>query len=86
MIKLSIEQQQAMVGMLRERFSNHPRLRYVDLGQGVVDLEDNALCYDGLHLTAQGNAQIADHLVLPVLEVLGHSRGVVHVVRDGQSG
>lgn len=64
-----IEQQQAMVGMLQKEFRSYPRLRYVNLGL-AVDLHDPALCFDGLHLTAQGNERIADRLAGPVLEVL----------------
>lgn len=61
-----IEQQQAMLGMLRADFTSHPRLFYVNLGN-AIDLNDKRLCGDGLHLSAEGNGIIADHLVEPVL-------------------
>lgn len=64
-----VDQQQALAGMLRERFSEQPRVRYVNLGW-TVDLKDRSLCYDGMHLTAQGNERIADALVEPVRELL----------------
>ncbi len=64
-----VEQQRMMVGMLRERFGNHPRLHYVNLGR-AVDLRDRTLAYDGMHLTAPGNERIAESLVQPILEVL----------------
>lgn len=64
-----IEQQQALVGMLRERFGDNPRLRYVNLGR-AVDVRDTTLCYDGMHLTGTGNERIAEQLVRPVLEIL----------------
>ena len=58
-----------MAGMLRERFGEHPGLRYVNAGL-VVDLRDPALAYDGQHLTAEGNERIAAFLVEPLLEIL----------------
>jgi hypothetical protein len=64
------EQQAAMAAMLRQRFGGDARVRHVDLGQGVVDLTDAALCYDGMHLTAEGNARVAEALAHPVLEAL----------------
>jgi hypothetical protein len=64
-----VEQQQAMVGMLREQFGGQRRLRYVNLGL-AVDLRDRTLSFDGLHLTGQGNERIADRLLGPTLEVL----------------
>lgn len=67
---MHVEQQRALVGMLREQFGNESRVRYVNLGTGVVDLKDQSICYDGMHLTAQGNERIAQHLVEPILEIL----------------
>ena len=64
-----VEQQQNLVGMLRQRFPDHPRLRYVNLGQ-AVDLKDRTLAYDGMHLTAAGNERIAASLVPPILDML----------------
>ena len=64
-----VEQQRAMVGMLKAKFGDHPRLRHLDLGR-AVDLHDPRLCYDGLHLTAEGNEQIASLLVEPIMEIL----------------
>jgi hypothetical protein len=64
-----VEQQAAMVGMLRAQFPGEPRLRHVNLGL-VVDLKDRALAYDGMHLSAVGNERIAEHLVQPVSEML----------------
>jgi len=64
------DQQRALVAMLRGPYGGESRLRYVDLGQGVVDLEDPAICFDGVHLTAEGNGRIAESLAQPVAEVL----------------
>lgn len=55
------EQQAALLGMVQQRFGGNPLVHYVDMGNSV-DLRDRRLCYDGLHLTPIGNAQVADHL------------------------
>ena len=68
-----ISQQQAMVSMLRQQFGDNKKLRCANLGL-VVDLKDPTLAYDGMHLTALGNEQVADHLLDPVLEVLDSGR------------
>ena len=57
-----VEQQAQLQGMLSVRFANEPRLRYVNLG-GLIDLSDAALCWDGMHLTEEGNRRIAAALV-----------------------
>jgi hypothetical protein len=64
-----VDQQRVIVGMLRERFADHPHLTSVNLGR-VVDLRDSTLAYDGMHLTASGNERIAESLVPPLLKVL----------------
>lgn len=64
-----IEQQRAMAEMLQRQFGTNPNLRYVNLGR-VIDLTDPVLCYDGMHLTGQGNARIAEALADPVLDIL----------------
>lgn len=65
-----VEQQRAVAGMLRARFGAQPRVQHVNLG-AVVDLHDTRLSYDGMHLTRAGNERIAEHLVGPVLGLLG---------------
>lgn len=64
-----VQQQQAMGSMLREKFSNHPNLLHVNLGP-LIALKGSTLCYDSMHLTARGNALVADHLVEPLLGIL----------------
>jgi hypothetical protein len=64
-----VEQQFELQRMLRSRFAAEPRLRYVNLGD-AVDLRDSALCWDGMHLTEEGNRRIAAALTQPVLEIL----------------
>lgn len=59
------EQQDALHGMLRQRFDGHPLVHVVDMGSSV-DLRDRRLCFDGLHLTPAGNAQVANRLAAEI--------------------
>jgi lysophospholipase L1-like esterase len=43
-------------------------VRYVNLGDSL-DVRDPALSFDGMHLTAAGNARVAAGLVRPVVEM-----------------
>lgn len=60
------DQQQTMAAALALRYQGNPRVRYANVGT-VVDTNDPLLAYDHMHLTAPGNAAIADALVEPVL-------------------
>jgi hypothetical protein len=62
------QQQGEAAAMLERKFGSDHRVRYVNLGP-VVDLNDPALSFDHMHLTAPGNARIADALVQPVLDM-----------------
>ena len=62
-------QQHELQNSLNRRFADQPRLRYIDLGR-TVDLRDPSLCWDGMHLTDEGNRRIAAALSQPVLEML----------------
>ena len=64
-----IEQQRALEGMLNKRFSGQTRLRYLSLGRSI-DLQDRTLCWDGMHLTEEGNRRIAAALIQPVTDLL----------------
>jgi lysophospholipase L1-like esterase len=64
-----VEQQFDLERMLKSRFAAESRLRYVNLGV-VIDLSDPALCWDGMHLTEEGNRRIAAALTQPALETL----------------
>lgn len=66
---MHVEQQRALEGMLNKRFEGQTNLRYLNLGH-TVDLGDRSLCWDGMHLTEEGNRRIADALIQPVLELL----------------
>jgi hypothetical protein len=61
-----VEQQANVAAMLRARFGSDPRIRHVNLGE-AIDLRDQRIAYDGLHLVAAGNDTIASRLVEPVL-------------------
>jgi hypothetical protein len=64
-----VEQQRHVAALIRETFSGTSRVAYADLGS-AVDLRDRALVFDGMHLTAAGNAVVAAHLAGPVLSLL----------------
>ena len=63
------DQQRALKGMLSARWGGDPWVRHVDLGD-AVDLKDETLCWDGMHLTPAGNQKIAGGLVQPVLDAV----------------
>ena len=64
-----VDQQSELERMLKFRFAGEPRLRYLNLGR-VVDLRDPSLCWDGMHLSVEGNRRIAAALMQPALEML----------------
>ena len=63
------EQQQRLHEFLQSRFGHDPRFHLANLGE-ALDLKDRTLCYDGLHLTPDGNRRIADALVPYVRQLL----------------
>jgi hypothetical protein len=63
-----IEQQREVAAMIARDFGGNPRVRYVNLGD-TVDLNDSALSFDHMHLTADGNVRIAQQLVAPVADM-----------------
>ena len=64
-----VAQQHALRNMLAARFVGEPNLRYLDLGR-TVDLRDGSLCWDGMHLTEEGNRRIAQAMAPAVAELL----------------
>jgi lysophospholipase L1-like esterase len=66
---LHIDQQRALAASLEREFHGDSRVRYVNLGR-LVDLHDQQLAYDGLHLTATGNQRVATALTPAVLEMI----------------
>lgn len=64
-----VAQQHDLENFLNHRYAGRSQLRYVDLGR-AVDLRDQSLCWDGMHLTEEGNRRIATALSEPVREML----------------
>ena len=60
------KQQQMLGTMIRSEFAGEPRVAYVDLGD-AVDVTDTALCFDRMHLNADGNRKLAEALAPHVL-------------------
>jgi lysophospholipase L1-like esterase len=67
---LHVEQQAALGNAIQQRFAVDDGVRYLDLGR-TVDLHDQSLAFDGMHLTVAGNRVIAEAFVQPVLALLG---------------
>jgi hypothetical protein len=63
------EQQAELRTMLASRFGRDRNVSYVNLGD-AVDLRNQTLAYDGMHLTSAGNAAIARRLVGPVAALM----------------
>jgi lysophospholipase L1-like esterase len=64
-----VAQQRSLEATIKMRFPNQPHLRYLNLGR-AVDLRDKSLCWDGMHLTEEGNRRIAAALSQPVFDLL----------------
>jgi hypothetical protein len=62
-----VEQQRILAEMLAATYTSEPRVHYINMGR-AVDLADPELCYDGVHLTAKGNRQLADHLAPEIVK------------------
>ncbi|MCC7418337.1 MAG: hypothetical protein IT176_14470 [Acidobacteria bacterium] len=67
--EVQTDQQRAVRQMLAQRYPGNPRVRYLSM-ETAVDLSDRTLCYDGLHLTAEGNARVADRLAAGLAPLL----------------
>ena len=66
-------QQRALAEMLAREFGGNTRVQYVDLAD-AVDLSNNSLAFDGLHLSREANAIVAAQLVAPVRELVAVHR------------
>jgi lysophospholipase L1-like esterase len=66
-----ISQQLAAAAMVSRRYRERSDVGYLDLGD-AVDLRDGALAFDGMHLTAEGNARIAERLA-PAIVAAAHA-------------
>jgi len=65
-------QQQELSGMMQRKFSGQARVGSVDLGD-AVDLGDPTLSFDGMHLTARGNAIAAEALASSIVEQISRT-------------
>ncbi|MEE8543729.1 MAG: hypothetical protein V3S94_07710 [Gammaproteobacteria bacterium] len=63
------EQQLRMAAMVQARYGSNPAVRFVGLGN-AIDLSDQALAFDLMHLTPAGNEQLASVLVDPLMDIL----------------
>jgi hypothetical protein len=70
-------QQEALAGMVARDFAGDDRVRYVDMGQ-AVDLSDNSIAFDGMHLNARGNGMVAAALAEPVRQMVERRRSAHH--------
>ena len=61
--------QQQMVRQLIENNYSHT-ISYINLGD-ALDLSNDSLCYDGLHLTREGNYRVAQLLEPRIRERIG---------------
>ena len=66
-----VAQQEAAAAMLRHRYGSRRSVTYVNLGN-AIDLRDGTLAFDGMHLTAAGNARVAE-LLAPAIVAASRS-------------
>jgi hypothetical protein len=67
-------QQRALAEMLSHDFNGDSRVRYADLAD-AVDLSDNQVAFDGLHLSRDANAAVAARIAVPLREMVASRRG-----------
>lgn len=60
------EQQEELRRLLARRYGGDRRVRYADFGETVSTL-DPSMCWDGMHLTVEGNGRLAAAM-LPVVQ------------------
>jgi hypothetical protein len=63
------EQQREMIAMIQERYGSNPAVRLIDL-RDAIDMTDQTLAYDQLHLTPVGSERLASLLVDPLMDML----------------
>jgi hypothetical protein len=68
-----VDQQREALAMIHRRYGHDPHVGAVDLGD-AIDVRDTSLSFDLMHLTAEGNAQLASRLVQPVLAMASEGR------------
>jgi hypothetical protein len=68
-----LSEQDALRASLAGRLKTDPAVGYANLGD-AVDLENQRLSFDHMHLTADGNDQLAAALVQPVLAMAARAK------------
>jgi hypothetical protein len=68
-------QQAALRAMLAQQFSGDDGVTHVDMSDAVA-LSDPAFCYDGMHLTADGNARLGEALARAITPVIRRVAGI----------
>lgn len=64
-----VGQQQCLEQMLATQFKGNTNVRYLNLGE-TIDLRDQTLCWDLMHLTQEGNRRIALAMLPAAVELL----------------
>ena len=71
---LHVDQQAALRQSLAQQFADDQGVSYLDLGR-AIDLGNQSLAFDGMHLTVAGNRVVADAFVQPLLQLIDkHAR------------
>jgi lysophospholipase L1-like esterase len=70
-----LSQQQAVAALLDQRYGARRDVQRLDLGD-TLDVRHATLAFDGMHLTAAGNARIADLLAQPILNATADRQAV----------
>ena len=63
------EQQKNLRIFLDSHYQKDPRIQYADFGF-AVDVSNPQIAFDGMHLTAEGNRQIASLLINPIKKIM----------------
>jgi lysophospholipase L1-like esterase len=66
------QQQDALAGMLERQYRESPRVARFAIGS-LVDLSDTDVCFDGMHLSVDGNRIVADALIEPIVQLWSKS-------------
>ena len=66
------QQQDALIGMLERQYRTSARVAHFAIGS-LVDLSDTDVCFDGMHLSVDGNRIVADALIEPIIQLWSKS-------------
>ena len=71
-----VSQQTALREMLSQQFSRDAGVTHIDMSD-AVDLANPAFCYDGMHLTVDGNARVGEALARALVPVIRRAQGAM---------